>query len=99
MRVADSLSAGDCDCSCGSRASDLSDISALTLAGMGTYQSKSLVSRFVCCCCLCCEQVRRRMEDENRKARRTQRREYLDNVRELVTFIKKRDKRVAKFQV
>lgn len=39
------------------------------------------------------------MEEENRKARRTQRREYLDNVRELVAFVKKRDKRVAKFQV
>jgi hypothetical protein len=39
------------------------------------------------------------MEDENRKARRVQRREYLDNVRELVAFVKKRDKRVAKFQV
>jgi hypothetical protein len=46
----------------------------------------------------CC-QVRRKMEDENRKARRVQRREYLDNVRELVAFVKKRDKRVAKFQV
>ncbi|WIA41299.1 hypothetical protein OEZ86_004902 [Tetradesmus obliquus] len=43
-------------------------------------------------------QVRRKMEDENRKARRVQRREYLDNVRELVAFVKKRDKRVAKFQ-
>jgi DnaJ family protein A protein 5 len=39
------------------------------------------------------------MEDENRKARRIARREYLENVRELVAFVKKRDKRVAKAQV
>jgi hypothetical protein len=39
------------------------------------------------------------MEDENRKSRRVARREYLDNVRELVGFVKKRDKRVAKAQV
>lgn len=39
------------------------------------------------------------MEDENRKSRRIARREYLDNVRELVAFVKKRDKRVAKAQV
>ncbi len=44
-------------------------------------------------------QVRRKMEDENRKARRIARREYLENVRELVAFVKKRDKRVAKAQV
>jgi hypothetical protein len=44
-------------------------------------------------------QVRRKMEDENRKSRRVARREYLDNVRELVAFVKKRDKRVAKAQV
>jgi hypothetical protein len=39
------------------------------------------------------------MEEENRKLRRAARRDYLDNVRELVTFVKRRDKRVAKFQV
>ncbi len=36
------------------------------------------------------------MEDENQKARRTARREYNDAVRELVGFVRKRDKRVAK---
>lgn len=49
--------------------------------------------------CLRIPQVRRKMEDENRKARRIARREYLENVRELVAFVKKRDKRVAKAQV
>jgi DnaJ family protein A protein 5 len=39
------------------------------------------------------------MEEENRKARRAVRREYMENVRELVAFVKKRDKRVARFQV
>lgn len=39
------------------------------------------------------------MEDENKKARRNARREYLENVRELVAFVKKRDKRVARAQV
>eukprot|EP00882_Tetradesmus_deserticola_P021527 GHRQ01023303.1.p2 GENE.GHRQ01023303.1~~GHRQ01023303.1.p2 ORF type:complete len:106 (-),score=4.79 GHRQ01023303.1:20-337(-) len=53
-----------------------------------------LLCHFSTCC-----QVRRKMEDENRKARRVQRREYLDNVRELVAFVKKRDKRMVKFQV
>jgi hypothetical protein len=48
---------------------------------------------------ICILQVRRKMEDENRKSRRVARREYLDNVRELVAFVKKRDKRVAKAQV
>lgn len=44
-------------------------------------------------------QVRRKMEDENRKARRAARRDFHDNVRELVAFVRKRDKRVAVFQV
>ena len=44
-------------------------------------------------------QVRRRMEDENRKARKAARREYNDNVRELASFVRKRDKRVSFFQV
>lgn len=52
-----------------------------------------------CRVCCCCPQVRRKMEEENRKARRSARREYLENVRELVAFVKKRDKRVAKAQV
>ncbi len=43
--------------------------------------------------------VRRRMEDENRKARRAARREYMDMIRELVAFVRKRDKRVVKVQV
>lgn len=51
------------------------------------------------CPAVCTLQVRRKMEDENRKARRIARREYLENVRELVAFVKKRDKRVAKAQV
>ncbi|KAL6762070.1 DnaJ domain-containing protein [Haematococcus lacustris] len=41
--------------------------------------------------------VRRRMKDENMRARRTARREYNDAMRELVAFVKKRDKRAAKF--
>lgn len=39
------------------------------------------------------------MEEENRRERRKARREYMDMVRELVGFVKKRDKRVAKAQV
>ena len=39
------------------------------------------------------------MEEENRKLRKAARRDYMDNVRELVAFVRKRDKRVAKFQV
>lgn len=50
-------------------------------------------------CCAALSHVRRKMEDENRKARRAARREYNDNVRELVAFVKKRDKRVARMQV
>ncbi|MEW5316450.1 MAG: hypothetical protein WDW38_007822 [Sanguina aurantia] len=42
--------------------------------------------------------VRRRMEEENMKARKTARREFNAKVRDLVAFVKKRDKRVAKFQ-
>ena len=38
-----------------------------------------------------CEQVRRRMEEENRKARRAARREWVETVRELAAFVKKRD--------
>ena len=44
-------------------------------------------------------QVRRRMEQENQKARRAARREYNEQVRELVAFVRKRDKRVAARQV
>ncbi len=38
------------------------------------------------------------MEEENKKARKVARREYIDDVRELVMFVRKRDKRVAKHQ-
>lgn len=44
-------------------------------------------------------QVRRAMEAENDKARRTARREYNETVRELVGFLRKRDKRVIAHQV
>ncbi|GIM08082.1 hypothetical protein Vretimale_12093, partial [Volvox reticuliferus] len=43
-------------------------------------------------------QVRRRMEEENAKARRAARKEWIDTVRELVGFVRKRDKRVARAQ-
>ena len=36
------------------------------------------------------------MEDENRKARRAARKEYNEAIRELVGFVKKRDKRMAR---
>ena len=39
------------------------------------------------------------MEDENRKERKNKRREFNETVRELVAFVKKRDKRVAAHQV
>ena len=39
------------------------------------------------------------MEDENRKARKGARREFNDNIRELASFVRKRDKRVSFFQV
>ena len=44
-------------------------------------------------------QVRRRMEEENRRAQKAARKEYMDNVRELAAFVRKRDKRVSAFQV
>lgn len=44
-------------------------------------------------------QVRRRMEEENRKARKAARRDFNDNVRELASFVRRRDKRVSFFQV
>ncbi|GAX82273.1 hypothetical protein CEUSTIGMA_g9702.t1 [Chlamydomonas eustigma] len=43
-------------------------------------------------------QVRRKMEEENKKLRKAARKEFNDTVRELVAFIRKRDKRVVKFQ-
>lgn len=43
-------------------------------------------------------QVRRRMEEENKKGRKAARREFNEAVRDLVAFVKKRDKRVAVFQ-
>lgn len=44
-------------------------------------------------------QIRRRMDEENKKARRAARREYVDTVRELAAFVRKRDKRLVKIQV
>lgn len=35
-------------------------------------------------------QVRRKMEEENRKARRAMKRDWNDDLRELIAFIKKR---------
>ena len=40
------------------------------------------------------EQVRRMMEDENKKHRKAMRKEFNETVRELVAFVRKRDKRV-----
>ncbi|GMH38384.1 hypothetical protein BSKO_06268 [Bryopsis sp. KO-2023] len=42
--------------------------------------------------------VRRAMEDENKKMRKAARREFNNIVRQLAAFVKKRDKRVTKFQ-
>jgi DnaJ family protein A protein 5 len=39
------------------------------------------------------------MEEENKKTRRAAKREYVDTVRELAAFVRKRDRRLAKFQV
>lgn len=39
------------------------------------------------------------MEEENKRARKAARKEYHDNLRELVAFVRRRDKRVAKYQV
>ena len=39
------------------------------------------------------------MEEENQKKRKAARRAYNDTVRELVAFVRKRDKRVAAHQV
>jgi DnaJ homolog subfamily A member 5 len=39
------------------------------------------------------------MEEDNKKARKAARREFNDTVRELVRFVRKRDKRVVAFQV
>jgi len=43
-------------------------------------------------------QIRRRMEEENKKSRKAARKEYIDTVRELVSFVKKRDKRLIAIQ-
>lgn len=45
-----------------------------------------------------CRKVRRMMEDENRKERKRAKREYLDDVKRLLTFVKRRDPRVAAHQ-
>ena len=44
-------------------------------------------------------QVRRMMEDENKKHRKAMRKEFNETVRELVEFVRKRDKRVIAHQV
>ena len=44
-------------------------------------------------------QVRRMMEDENKKRRKAMRKEFNETVRELVAFVRKRDKRVIAHQV
>lgn len=43
---------------------------------------------------VCCMQVRRLMEEDNSKRRKAARREFQDNVRALVAFVRKRDLRV-----
>ena len=43
-------------------------------------------------------QVRRLMEDENKKERKGVKRSHNDAVRELVAFVRKRDKRLAAHQ-
>ena len=48
---------------------------------------------------MCCGQIRRLMEEENRKLRKTKRREFNETVKELLAFVRKRDKRVAAHQV
>lgn len=44
-------------------------------------------------------QIRRLMEEDNKKARKAKRRKFNETVRELISFVKKRDKRVAAHQV
>ncbi len=39
------------------------------------------------------------MDDENKKLRKAAKRELNDNIREIVAFVRKRDKRVAAHQV
>lgn len=39
------------------------------------------------------------MEEENRKLRKTKRREFNETVKDLLAFVRKRDKRVAAHQV
>ena len=43
-------------------------------------------------------QVRRAMEKENKDARQSGRREYNENIRNLIRFVKKRDKRVIQYE-
>lgn len=42
--------------------------------------------------------VRRLMDEDNKKMRRAARREFQENVRSLVAFVRKRDRRVAAWQ-
>ena len=39
------------------------------------------------------------MDEENKKARKAKRKEFNETVRELISFVRKRDKRVATHQV
>jgi DnaJ family protein A protein 5 len=39
------------------------------------------------------------MDEENKKSRKVARREFMDTVRELAAFVKKRDRRLIKYQV
>ena len=59
--------------------------SARTFAWADKYNPNDAPSRF----------VRRRMEEDNRRERKRAKRSYTDTVRELVNFVKKRDKRMA----
>jgi DnaJ family protein A protein 5 len=43
--------------------------------------------------------TRRLMEDDNKKHRRKERREFVETVRQLAAHVRKKDKRVALFQV
>lgn len=45
-----------------------------------------------------CDQVRRLMEEDNKKERKSMKRSHNDAVRELVAFVRKRDKRLAAHQ-
>lgn len=58
-------------------------VSCKVFAWADKYNPNEAPSRF----------VRRRMEEDNRRARKHAKREYVDQIRELVEFVKRRDKR------